>query len=193
MKLLISVLLSIASLVIALPSQPNHPKGFTGSDEELGALIAWIQAQRGVTAWPKGSHLAAQDVFVTELKKRGKPRLVPENQVVAAMNQVGIQPLIEPNKSQLAHIAKLIKAKYLFILALSDDREAERSGSGKFNVGGALSLIDVSTGEVAWIVSAQRPVSGVKGNTMTKQQANAALKALSAELIQKAHSKMKAR
>jgi len=37
-----------------------HPKAFTGTDEELGALIAWLQAQKSATGQKSGTNKKAE-------------------------------------------------------------------------------------------------------------------------------------
>ena len=126
--------------------------------------------------WYHGGAAAAQDVFVTELVKSGKFRVVEREQLAALMQEKGLSLSGDVDPKTAVKIGKLLGVNYLLTGSVTEygvtDKGAHGSGIGRipgFSAGkrefvAALNarLIDTSTGEIAWADEAQKTESSVK-------------------------------
>jgi curli biogenesis system outer membrane secretion channel CsgG len=126
--------------------------------------------------WWHGGAEAAQDVFVTELVKSGKFRVVEREQLQALMQEKNLSLSGDVDPSTAVKIGKLLGVNYLLTGAVTEygvtDKGAHGSGIGRvpgFSAGkrsfvAALNarLIDTSTGEVVWADEATAEESSVK-------------------------------
>lgn len=126
--------------------------------------------------WWHGGAAAAQDVFVTELVKSGKFRVVEREQLAALMQEKGLTLSGDVDPSTAVRVGKLLGVNYLLTGAVTEygvtDKSAHGSGIGRlpgFSAGkrsfvAALNarLIDTSTGEIVWADEAQKEESSVK-------------------------------
>jgi curli biogenesis system outer membrane secretion channel CsgG len=114
--------------------------------------------------WYHGGAEAAQDVFVTELVKSGKFRVVEREQLEALMQEKGLTLSGDVDPKSAIKVGKLLGVNYLLTGSVTEygaqKKGAHGSGFGGlpgFNVGkttftAALNarLIDTSTGEIVW-------------------------------------------
>jgi curli biogenesis system outer membrane secretion channel CsgG len=126
--------------------------------------------------WYHGGAEAAQDVFVTELVKSGKFRVVEREQLEALMKEKNLSLSGDVDPSSAIKIGKLLGVNYLLTGSVTEygttDKGAHGSGIGRipgFSAGkrsfvAALNarLIDTSTGEIAWADEARQEESSVK-------------------------------
>ena len=126
--------------------------------------------------WYHGGAAAAQDVFVTELVKSGKFRVVEREQLAALMEEKHLSLSGDVDPKTAVKIGKLLGVNYLLTGSVTEygvtDKGAHGSGIGRipgFSAGkrefvAALNarLIDTSTGEIAWADEAQKTESSVK-------------------------------
>jgi curli biogenesis system outer membrane secretion channel CsgG len=126
--------------------------------------------------WYHGGAEAAQDVFVTELVKSGKFRVVEREQLEALMREKNLTLSGDVDPSSAVRIGKLLGVNYLLTGAVTEygatDKSAHGSGIGRlpgFSAGkrsfvAAMNarLIDTSTGEIAWADEARGEESSVK-------------------------------
>jgi len=126
--------------------------------------------------WYHGGAAAAQDVFVTELVKSGKFRVVEREQLEALMQEKHLSLSGDVDPKTAVKIGKLLGVNYLLTGSVTEygvtDKGAHGSGIGRipgFSAGkrefvAALNarLIDTSTGEIAWADEAQKTESSVK-------------------------------
>jgi curli biogenesis system outer membrane secretion channel CsgG len=126
--------------------------------------------------WYHGGAAAAQDVFVTELVKSGKFRVVEREQLAALMDEKNLALSGDVDPKTAVKIGKLLGVNYLLTGAVTEygttDKGAHGAGIGRipgFNVGkrsfvAAMNarLIDTSTGEVVWADEARAEESSAK-------------------------------
>ncbi|HEV7668023.1 MAG TPA: CsgG/HfaB family protein [Thermoanaerobaculia bacterium] len=128
--------------------------------------------------WFSGGAEAAQDVFVTELVKSGKFRVVEREQLEAIMQEKNLTLSGDVDPKQAIKVGKLLGVKYLLTGAVTEygttDKGAHGPGIGglpSFSVGkrtfvAAMNarLIDTETGEIAWADEARAEESSSKVN-----------------------------
>jgi len=126
--------------------------------------------------WFHGGAAAAQDVFVTELVKSGKFRVVEREQLEALMQEKHLTLSGDVDPKTAVKIGKLLGVNYLLTGSVTEygvtDKSAHSGGLGRipgFSAGkrdftAALNarLIDTSTGEIAWADEASKTESSVK-------------------------------
>jgi curli biogenesis system outer membrane secretion channel CsgG len=126
--------------------------------------------------WYKGGAEAAQDVFVTELVKSGKFRVVEREQLEALMQEKNLTLSGDVDPKTAVKIGKLLGVNYLLTGAITEygntDKGAHSGGLGRlpgFSAGkrtfvAAMNarLIDTSTGEIVWADEARAEESSVK-------------------------------
>lgn len=126
--------------------------------------------------WFHGGAAAAQDVFVTQLVKSGKFRVVEREQLEALMKEKGLTLSGDVDPSTAIRVGKLLGVNYLLTGAVTEYGSEEKGahggsfrglpsfGVGKKNFVAALNarLIDTSTGEVVWADEARSEDSHVK-------------------------------
>lgn len=126
--------------------------------------------------WYHGGAEAAQDVFVTELVKSGRFRVVEREALEALMQEKNLTLSGDVDPSTAVRVGKLLGVNYLLTGAVTEygttDKGAHGSGIGRipgFSAGkrsfvAALNarLIDTSTGEIVWADEAREEESSVK-------------------------------
>jgi len=126
--------------------------------------------------WFHGGAAAAQDVFVTELVKSGKFRVVEREQLEALMSEKNLSLSGDVDPKSAIKFGKLLGVNYLLTGAVTEygitDKGAHGPGIGglpSFGVGkrnfvAAINarLIDTSTGEIVWADEATAEESSVK-------------------------------
>jgi curli biogenesis system outer membrane secretion channel CsgG len=126
--------------------------------------------------WYSGGAEAAQDVFVTELFKSGKFRVMEREQLAALMQEKNLTLSGDVDPSTAIKVGKLLGVNYLLTGAVTEygvtDKSAHGSGigrlpgfsAGKRNFVAAMNarLIDTSTGEIVWADEARAEESSVK-------------------------------
>src|SRR4030095_4449534 len=126
-------------------------------------------------SWQGGAE-AAQDVFVTELVKSGKFRVVEREQLEALMQEKNLTLSGDVDPATAVRVGKLLGVNYLLTGAVTEygvtDKSAHGSGIGRlpgFAAGqrsfvAALNarVIDTSPGEMVWADEASQEESSVK-------------------------------
>jgi curli biogenesis system outer membrane secretion channel CsgG len=185
---LVALLLMVATVGFAQPGG-TAPTGrhFTGSDEEIGALIAWaVPGKTDNQWWYHGGAEAAQDVFVTELVSSGTFKVVEREQ----MEAVAKSKLAESNLTfgqnfntpTATNIGRAMGVKYLLTGSVTEyggsDKGANATIIGK--------LIDTSTGEIVWADEVRQvSVFGVGGGVDDRRIFEKALKPAIQQLVGK--------
>jgi curli biogenesis system outer membrane secretion channel CsgG len=114
--------------------------------------------------WYHGGAEAAQDVFVTELVKSGKFRVVEREQLEALMQEKNLTLSGDVDPSTAVRVGKLLGVNYLLTGAVTEYGVTEKNAHtpglrrlpgvsvGKKNFVAAMNarLIDTSTGEIVW-------------------------------------------
>lgn len=128
--------------------------------------------------WYHGGAEAAQDVFVTELFKSGRFRVVEREQLNALMQEKGLTLSGDVDPSTAVRVGKLLGVNYLLTGSVTEygatDTGAHAPGvrrlpgfsAGKRNFVAAMNarLIDTSTGEIVWADEARGEDSSVRVN-----------------------------
>ena len=120
--------------------------------------------------WYHGGAEAAQDVFVTELVKSGRFRVVEREQLAALMQEKNLSISGDVDPKTAVRIGKLLGVNYLLTGAVTEYGTTDVSGGGggvfagkrKFVAALNARLIDTSTGEVVWADEASATESSVK-------------------------------
>jgi curli biogenesis system outer membrane secretion channel CsgG len=194
MKKIIRTVALVAMIVmVAMPgyAQPGDgtptARRFTGSDEELGALIAWAVPNRADNQWwYHGGAQAAQDVFVTELVSSGKFKMMKGDQMLAIakskLAELGLTFGQNFTTPTAAKIGRAMGVKYLLTGAVTEygvtDKGAIATITGN--------LIDTSTGEVVWADEVRQvSVFGVGGGVDDERIFDKAFKPAIQQLVSK--------
>jgi curli biogenesis system outer membrane secretion channel CsgG len=120
--------------------------------------------------WYSGGGEAAQDVFVTELVKSGKFRVVEREQLAALMAEKNLTLSGDVDPSTAVKIGKLLGVNYLLTGAVTEYGNTNVGGGGfgvsagkrKFVAAMNARLIDTSTGEIVWADEAREEEASVK-------------------------------
>ena len=120
--------------------------------------------------WYSNGGAAAQDVFVTELVKSGKFRVVEREQLEALMREKNLTLSGDVDPSTAVRIGKLLGVNYLLAGAVTEYGNTSVGGGG-FGVGASKKkfvaamnarLIDTSTGEILWADEAREEEASIK-------------------------------
>jgi len=164
-KLLLSAGLCAALLVPALALAKTKE----GSTKPRIAVIEF-KNKADNQWWYHGGAAAAQDVFVTELVKSGKFRVVEREQLEALMKEKNLSLSGDVDPASAVKIGKLLGVNYLLTGSVTEYGAQETGAhgggigrlpgfsAGKKNFVAALNarLIDTSTGEVVWADEARK-------------------------------------
>lgn len=145
------------------------------ADKPRIAVLQFTNKAENQWWWNSGG-AAAQDVFVTELVKSGKFRVVEREQLAALMQEKDLTLSGDVDPSTAVRVGKLLGVNYLLTGAVTEygvtDKSAHGSGvgrlpgfsAGKRNFVAAMNarLIDTSTGEIVWADEASGTESSVK-------------------------------
>lgn len=113
---------------------------------------------------------AAQDVFVTELVKSGKFRVVEREQLEALMAEKNLTLSGDVDPATAVQIGKLLGVNYLLTGAVTEYGNTDSSGGGggvyagkrKFVAAMNARLIETSTGEVVWADEARAEEASIR-------------------------------
>jgi curli biogenesis system outer membrane secretion channel CsgG len=119
--------------------------------------------------WYHGGAEAAQDVFVTELVKSGKFRVVEREQLEALMREKNLSLSGDVDPSTAVRIGKLLGVNYILTGAVTEYGNTKVGGGGfgvsagkkKFVAALNARLIDTSTGEIVWADEGREEESSV--------------------------------
>lgn len=153
-------------LVGALVAAAIAPNLVSAADKSTKPRIAVIEFKNKADNqwWYRGGAEAAQDVFVTELVKSGKFRVVEREQLAALMQEKGLTLSGDVDPSSAIKVGKLLGVNYLLTGSVTEYGTTEKGARGPgigglpgFSVGkktfvAAMNarLIDTSTGEIVW-------------------------------------------
>ncbi len=167
-------------LVGALVAAAIAPNLVSAADKSTKPRIAVIEFKNKADNqwWYSGGAEAAQDVFVTELVKSGKFRVVEREQLAALMQEKGLTLSGDVDPKSAIKVGKLLGVNYLLTGSVTEygttDKSAHGPGIGGlpgFSVGkktfvAAMNarLIDTSTGEIVWADEGRAEESSSKVN-----------------------------
>lgn len=154
---------SILALCVALILSVVAVGSLTAADKPRIAVLEF-KSKAENQWWYHNGAAAAQDVFVTELVKSGKFRVVEREQLAALMEEKNLTLSGDVDPSTAVRVGKLLGVNYLLTGAVTEYGVTEKSANtpglrrlpgvsvGKKNFVAAMNarLIDTSTGEIVW-------------------------------------------
>lgn len=173
----VSTLILCAALLVAVAIPALVTVADAASDKPRLAVLEFKNKANNQW-WYSGGGEAAQDVFVTELVKSGKFRVVEREQLAALMEEKNLTLSGDVDPATAVKVGKLLGVNYLLTGAVTEfgvtDSGAHAPGvrrlpgfsAGKRNFVAAMNarLIDTSTGEIVWADEARGEESSVKVN-----------------------------
>ncbi len=155
MKRLISVSLGVALLAMATASWVG-----AASDKPRIAVLEF-KNKADNQWWYHGGAEAAQDVFVTELVKSGKFRVIDREQLAALMQEKNLSLGGDIDPKSAIKAGKLLGCQYFLTGAVTEYGSETTEAHGGFGVGfsggkktftAAMNarIIDTTTGEIVW-------------------------------------------
>ncbi|MEM7050878.1 MAG: CsgG/HfaB family protein [Acidobacteriota bacterium] len=165
--------LTILSLCLALFALALAPAAF--ADKPRIAVLEF-QNKADNQYWYHGGAEAAQDVFVTELVKSRKFRVIEREQINAIMKEKGLALSGDVSAATAMKIGKLLGVEYMLAGAVTEygitdtGAHGRRVGrvpgfrAGKRNFVAAMNarIFSVNTGEILWADEARAEESSVK-------------------------------
>lgn len=108
--------------------------------------------------WWHGGAAAIQDVFVTELVKSGKFRVIDRERLDALMREKNLSLSGAVDPSTAVRAGKLLGVEYFLVGSITEYGAEEAGGSGfgvsvkrkKFTAAANARIIDTETGEILW-------------------------------------------
>jgi curli biogenesis system outer membrane secretion channel CsgG len=168
-----SLVLALCSLVLVAAVAP-----WAFADKSTKPRVAVLEFKNKADNqwWYHGGATAAQDVFVTELVKSGKFRVVEREQLEALMQEKNLSLSGDVDPRTAVKVGKLLGVNYLLTGAVTEYGNTEKGGhapgfrglpgvsAGKKSFVAAMNarLIDTSTGEIVWADEARAEESSVK-------------------------------
>lgn len=155
MKKLASLLALCAVVAVALVA---------GAQDKPRIAVLEIKNKADNQYWWHGGGEAAQDVFVTELVKSGRFRVVERERINAIMQEKGLVVSGDVDPSTAMQIGKLLGVEYLLAGAVTEYGEDSTNvrtpgvrrlpgvsvGKKTFTAAMNCRVFDVSTGEIVW-------------------------------------------
>ena len=164
----VSTLVLCAALLLAVFAAPSLTSAASSDKPRIAVLEFKNKADN--QWWYSGGAEAAQDVFVTELVKSGKFRVVEREQLEALMQEKNLSLSGDVDPKTAVRVGKLLGVNYLLTGAVTEYGNTDVSGGGrgvyagkrKFVAALNARLIDTSTGEVVWADEASAEEASVK-------------------------------
>lgn len=149
--------LTVTFLIAALAALVLAPHAFAQEEKPRIAVLEF-EHKAGGGYWWQGGAEAMQDVFVTELVKSGKFRVIDREQLNAMMRERGLATSGDLDPASAVRIGKMIGADYFLTGAVTEYGVTDKGGSGfgisikkrDFVAAANARLIDVETGEIVW-------------------------------------------
>jgi len=172
MKRSIPILVSACLLAAVLAPAPATA---AAGEKPRIAVIEFVNKADNQYWWHGGA-AAMQDVFVTELVKSGKFRVMEREQIAAIMREKGLTLSGDIDPTTAMQIGKLLGVNYMLTGSITEYGRTDAGAHGRsvgrlpgFNAGKSTfvaaanaRIFDVSTGEILWADEARGEDSKVK-------------------------------
>lgn len=146
------------------------------ADEKARIAVLEFQNKADNQYWWHGGAEAMQDVFVTELVKSGKFRVMEREQIAAIMREKGLTLSGDVDASTAMQIGKLLGVQYMLTGSITEYGKTDagahargvgrlpgfRAGKSSFVAAANARIFNVSTGEIVWADEARGEDSNVK-------------------------------
>ncbi|HVS02887.1 MAG TPA: CsgG/HfaB family protein [Thermoanaerobaculia bacterium] len=170
----------VIGLTLALAFTALLPAAAAASEQKPRIAVLEFKNKADNQYWYRGGAEAAQDVFVTELVKSGKFRVVEREQLQALMQEKNLALSGDMDASTAMELGKLLGVHYLLTGAVTEYGDTKASvntpgvarhgkwvpgtnvGKSSFTAAMNARLIDVSTGEIVWADEARGDDSNVR-------------------------------
>jgi curli biogenesis system outer membrane secretion channel CsgG len=171
MKRFSSLALS-GALLLAVLAAPGLTRAASkgGNGEKPRIAVLEFKNKADNQWWSSHGAEAAQDVFVTELHKSGKFRVVEREQLEALMQEKNLSLSGDIDPKTAVRVGKLLGVNYILTGAVTEYGNTDVGGGGggvfagkrKFVAALNARLIDTSTGEIAWADEASQEEASIK-------------------------------
>jgi curli biogenesis system outer membrane secretion channel CsgG len=166
----VSTLALCALALVALVLVPVLSAAQKGGGEKPRIAVLEFKNKADNQWWYHGGAAAAQDVFVTELVKSGKFRVVDREQLEAMMQEKHLTQSGDIDPKTAMKLGKILGVNYLLTGAVTEYGNTDVSGGGggvsagkrKFVAALNARLINASTGEVLWADEASQEETSVR-------------------------------
>jgi curli biogenesis system outer membrane secretion channel CsgG len=167
----VSTLALSGALLLAVLAAPGLTRAAgKGASDKPRIAVLEFKNKADNQWWYHGGAEAAQDVFVTELVKSGKFRVVDREQLEAMMQEKHLTQSGDIDKGTAMKLGKILGLNYLLTGAVTEYGTTDVSGGGggvsagkrKFVAALNARLINASTGEVLWADEASQEETSVR-------------------------------
>ena len=166
--LFVALLVSVVSMPLSAQEKPR----IAVLEFEAKAENQWYRW------WRNNGATAAQDVFVTELVKSGKFRVIERSQLEALLKEQNMSLSGRVDPSTAVKAGKLLGVRYFLTGAVTEYGASEakagapgfrglpsvRVGRKKFSAAMNARLIDTTTGEILWADESRHETKSAKVN-----------------------------
>jgi curli biogenesis system outer membrane secretion channel CsgG len=167
-----ALILTVCAALAAAVASPL----FAADDKPRIAVIEFVnKANAGWHWWNDRGAAAMQDVFVTELFKSGKFRVIDRERLDAIMREKNLTLSGDIDPSTAIEIGKLLGVEYFLTGAVTEYGETDtgvhgsgrrglpgfRAGKKTFVAAANARIIDAQTGEILWADEARNEDSNV--------------------------------
>jgi curli biogenesis system outer membrane secretion channel CsgG len=155
-----------AALLLAVAAVP----ALTSAADKPRIAVLEFKNKANNQWWHSSGGEAAQDVFVTELVKSGKFRVVEREQLEALMQEKNLTLSGDVDPKTAMKLGKLLGLNYLLAGSVTEYGSTRVGGGGggvfagknKFVAAMNARLIDCNTGEIVWADEARAEEASIK-------------------------------
>ena len=168
-----ALILTVCAVLVAAAAAPLY----AANDKPRIAVLEFVnKADSGWHWWNDRGAAAMQDVFVTELVKSGKFRVIDRERLDALMQEKNLSLSGDVNPATAVKAGQLLGVEYFLVGAVTEYGATEAGAHGRsirglpgFGVGkktfvaaANARIIDAQTGEIVWADEARGEESNVK-------------------------------
>lgn len=143
-------------IVLSLLAAAFAPAAFANDKPRIAVMEFENKADNQY--WWRGGAAAIQDVFVTELVKSGKFRVIDRERLNTLLQEQNLSSSGRIDPSSLVRVGKLIGVDYFLVGSVTEYGKENKGGGGfgisvrksKFTGAANARLIDAETGEIIW-------------------------------------------
>lgn len=161
---------ALAFMLLSIFALALLPGAAMGASDKPRIAVLEFKNKADNQYWYRGGAEAAQDIFVTELVKSGKFRVIDREQLAALMREKNLSLSGDIDPSTAVRAGKLLGVEYFLTGAVTEYGTTSQGGGGfgvsvkKKKFVGAMNarLIDTETGEIVWADEGRAEESSAK-------------------------------